>query len=136
MWNSQKPKETDISLNFAFGGNHSMNKNANVLSSSQSKAIEELKDRASKRFSIKQIIVFGSVARGEAEEGSDLDVLLVTNNQLSHRERHEIYNQATEIDWKYDTNISVTIVDEYNWQQGCYSVLPIKTEIQQDGIVL
>ena len=113
-----------------------MNKNNVVLSSSQSKAIEELKDRASKRFLIKQVIVFGSVARGEAEEGSDLDVLLVTNNQLSHRERHEIYNLATETDWKYDTNISVTIVDEYNWQQGCYSILPIKTEIQQDGIVL
>jgi len=106
-----------------------------ALNHLQLKAMENFKERVKQKFDISSVIIFGSVARGEAEEDSDLDVLVVTKNQLTHRERHVIYRIVTEINWEHDTNISVTIVDQLNWEQGLYSIMLIKDEIHKDGIV-
>jgi predicted nucleotidyltransferase len=106
------------------------------LDHNQLKALALLKERVSRQYNIVSMTIFGSTARGVAEEGSDLDVLMVTKNQLSHQERHDIYTIATEVDWEFDTNISVTIVDEQNWESGFYSILPIKDEVLRDGVVL
>lgn len=107
-----------------------------ILSKNQQEALDLLKKSVVDVYSITNIVIFGSTARGEAEDGSDLDVLLVTTNQLSHRERHAVYAMTTKINWQFDTNISVTIVDEQNWECGFYSVLPIKEEVQRDGVPL
>ncbi len=107
-----------------------------ALSNNQKKALHYFKEKVTQKYNVTSVIVFGSTSRGEAEEGSDLDVLLVTNEQLSHRERHVVYNIATEINWEFDTNISVTVVDDYNWEQGIYSIMRIKEEVQRDGVVV
>jgi len=39
-------------------------------------AIDEIVDRIAARFSPERIILFGSHARGDAREGSDLDVMV------------------------------------------------------------
>lgn len=106
------------------------------LSNHQLNALKLLNERVSNQYSIVSMTIFGSTARGTAEEGSDLDVLVVTKQQLSHRERHGIYHIATQINWEFDTNISVTVVDDYSWDQGVYSVMPIKEEVQRDGVVV
>lgn len=106
------------------------------LSNCQLSALRLLNERVSIQHDIVSMTIFGSAARGTAEEGSDLDVLVVTKQQLSHRARHGIYHIVTEINWEFDTNISVTVVDEYNWEQGIYSVMPIKEEVQRDGVVV
>ncbi|MEW5785234.1 MAG: nucleotidyltransferase domain-containing protein [Bacillota bacterium] len=106
------------------------------LDRNQKKALERFKERVKQLYNINSVTIFGSTSRGEAEEGSDLDVLLVTTEQLSHRERHVVYNIVTEINWEFDTNISVTVVDKYNWEQGIYSIMLIKEEVERDGVVV
>lgn len=55
-----------------------------TLSSNQQLALEVLKNELAKEnYSIEEYIIFGSVARGKVEEGSDLDLLLYHPNQLS-----------------------------------------------------
>lgn len=108
----------------------------NILSENQLQALELLKERLSQKYDLDNIIVFGSTARGEAEETSDLDILIITKRQLSHQERHGVYEIATMINWDYDTNISTTIADKYNWDQGVYSIMLIKDEVLRDGVVV
>jgi len=53
--------------------------NATPLSSRQSQALNEIKQKVSQRFSVEDYILYGSAARGEADEESDLDLLIVTS---------------------------------------------------------
>ncbi len=105
-----------------------------LLDKNQLSAVELFKEKVCQKYDIVNIIVFGSITQRKTEEGSDLDILVITKKMLGHRDRHEIQNIATKINWRYDTNISATIVDEYNWEQGLYSLMLIRDEVLRDGV--
>ncbi len=49
--------------------------------------VDEIVDIIAKEFSPEKIIVFGSVARHEAQDGSDLDLLIVMDTDAPKRKR-------------------------------------------------
>jgi|SRR5690554_1385736 len=107
------------------------------LASNQQLAIELLKSKLKEEtYPIEEYIIFGSVARGEATEGSDLDLLALTSQPISHRLKHSIYGIVTEINLKFDTNLSLLIIDKNSWNNGIYSIMSIKDEVKEDGVRL
>jgi len=60
------------------------------LTSIQKKAIEELKINILEQFDVEQLILFGSIVRGDFDEESDIDLLVLTKREYSRSERHEI----------------------------------------------
>ncbi len=106
------------------------------LNDNQLHAIEAFITKVKLEYALSEAIVFGSAVLGKAEEGSDLDILIVTEYKLSHRDRHHIQNISTEINWEHDTNLSPTIVDRENWEHGMYSLLLIKDEVVRDGVAV
>lgn len=106
-------------------------------SSLQEQALEELKHKLNSKYDyIKRLILYGSVARGESNDESDIDVLVITTQPLSRSGRHEITDVVFEINLKHGTNISTMVVDHLSWEKGPFSVLPIKEAILKEGIVL
>lgn len=108
----------------------------NVLKNSEETAINELIDMLKQNFNVDNIILFGSAARNQKDEESDIDLLIITKKPYDRTERHQITDIVFEINLKYSTNISTIVVDKHSWEQGPVSVFPIKDEINQDGIVL
>ena len=106
-----------------------------VLSQNQSQALTELQRRLVEAFDIEALRLYGSVARGEADEESDLDVLVVTSEPLPRPIRHRITDLVFDINLQYGTNISTLVVDRAAWETGC-SVLLIREEILRDGVPL
>ena len=105
------------------------------LASNEREALAEIRRRLFDALSIEQIILFGSVARGEADEESDVDLLVVTTEPMTLNERHEKITYAiTEVNLQYDTNFSTLVVDKQAWENGVFTVLPIKQEIVKDGV--
>ncbi len=106
------------------------------LTDTQNYALEKFKERVQNQFEIEEIYLFGSYARGQASEESDLDVLVITSRFLERKERHLITDIAFEVNLKYGTNISTTVVYRENWKQGEFSFLPISREIKREGILI
>ncbi|MCX5894353.1 MAG: nucleotidyltransferase domain-containing protein [Proteobacteria bacterium] len=106
------------------------------LSPNQLQALAELRKKLFGSFGIEAINFFGSVVRGEADEESDIDLLIVTRQTLKRPVRHQITDIVFEINLKYDTNFSTLVVDRNSWESGVFSILPLRDEILRDGVAL
>ena len=106
------------------------------LTANQYQALVDLQQRVADLYDITQMILYGSVARSEADEESDLDLLLVTAQPLSRPARHEITDVVFDVNLRDGTNISTLVVDCHAWNEGPVSVLPLREEILKDGVVL
>ena len=56
-----------------------------------------------------EVVLFGSYARGEAREGSDVDVLIITRRKPSREEDWEIGELMTDIVLKYGVVVSLIV---------------------------
>ncbi|MEW6447343.1 MAG: helix-turn-helix domain-containing protein [Bacillota bacterium] len=104
------------------------------LNEIQKKAVLEAKKEIQKRFPLQKLIIFGSAARGEQKEGSDLDLLAITQKPVTHRDRNVIYGIIFETNYKYGTNLSIVTVDAPAWNEGLLALTPLYAEVERDGV--
>jgi len=107
-----------------------------ALTANLSEALEELRRRVTAEFEIETMILYGSVARGEADEESDQDILVLTARPISLHERDRIIEMVFEVNLQHSTNISVLVLDRQAWEEGLVSVMPIHDEILAEGVLL
>jgi len=110
--------------------------NKSILSSTQSDALREIKARITKRFSVVDFLLYGSAARGEAEDESDLDLMIILSDPVSRIKRHEITDIVFDANLQFGTNFSTLVIDHKSWKSGLVSVLPLREEIIREGIQL
>ncbi len=86
------------------------------------------------RFPIENIILFGSKARGEDDDESDIDLLILTSRKLAWRERQAITDALFPVQLAHDVLISTLVAPASEWSEGIYQVLPIHDEVERDGV--
>ena|SRR5438094_4416804 len=99
-------------------------------------ALQTARERITAEFAVDRIVLFGSVVRGEADEESDVDLLIVLKDPPSHQVRDHITSIILDINLEYDANLSELIVDRRTWDTGLLSILPIHRAIEEEGIRL
>lgn len=83
---------------------------------------------------LKGIILYGSYARGEATEGSNIDLLILLENAENFwEEREKFADLVWKIDLKYNTVISILPVDEKDYQSRRK---PIFLNAKREGVLL
>lgn len=87
------------------------------------------------RFPLKQVILYGSKARGEADPDSDIDLLVITPEPLPWRERKALIDALFDVELAHDTLISVLVVSEAEWAGGLFTGFPIYRDIVRDGVL-
>ncbi|MFQ5790977.1 MAG: nucleotidyltransferase domain-containing protein [Acidobacteriota bacterium] len=85
------------------------------------------------RFPVEQVILFGSKARGDYDEESDIDILILTSRSLSRAERYAISDALFPLQLRHDVVLSPLIVPAEEWESGIVSALPIHEEILEQG---
>ncbi len=98
------------------------------------RALQQIKASVTGLFEVERIILFGSAARGEADEESDIDLLIVTEYPLTRQQRHQITDAVCEVNLAYGTNFSTLVVDSRAWDNGPLSWLSIHEEVQREGV--
>lgn len=99
-------------------------------------ALTELLHKLYGQFHVVSVMLYGSVARGEADEESDIDLLILTAEPLSRPARHDITDVVFDVNLRYGTNFSTLVLDQHEWEAGAVAVLPLKEAIMEDGIPL
>jgi predicted nucleotidyltransferase len=98
-------------------------------------AIEEARRLLESRFPVEQVILFGSKARGDDDEESNIDLLVLTARALSRGERHALSDALFPVGLRHDVVFSPLIVSSADWESGIVSILPIHDEILEQGAV-
>ena len=99
-------------------------------------ALDELTGELRKQFDIHRVVLFGSYARGDWDEESDVDLLVITGSKLSRRERHKITDIVFKVNLEHDTNFSSLVVDRHSWEQGFYPLLTLHEDVEKDGVAV
>lgn len=80
-----------------------------------------------------KVILFGSRARGDAREDSDLDLLiLLKQSNLKQSDFDKIAYPLIELGWKQGIYISPKLYTHDQWQKR--SATPFYKNIQEEGI--
>ena len=106
------------------------------LSSTQSEALRQIKTKVMAGFPVVDVVLYGSVARGEGDDESDVDLMIVISEPITRFRRHEITDIVFDVNLQFGTNFSTLVVDKESWDTGMISVLPLRDEIMRDGIRL
>jgi predicted nucleotidyltransferase len=79
------------------------------------KIISELKQHLLKYYghSVENVILFGSQARGDSNNYSDYDVLIVLNTEYSGKDENKILDLCYDIDLKYNILIDAHILSKH-----------------------
>jgi predicted nucleotidyltransferase len=99
-------------------------------------ALQAVRERITAECRVDRLVLFGSVVRGEADEESDTDLLVVLTERPTHQIRDRIISLILDVNLEHDTNLSELIADRETWDRGLPSALPIHTEIEEEGIRL
>ncbi len=113
-----------------------MHNHAKYLTKNEKAALAEIKRRVSALFDVRRYILFGSKARGDAQPDSDIDLLIVTERELEHGERHKISDVLTDVNLEYDTLYSFISAAADMWESRLYSFYPIHANVEHEGVIV
>ena len=87
--------------------------------------------------SLKKIILYGSYARGDYRENSDIDIMVLTTltDEEIRQIKTTIYDVAFDFQMEYGVDISVIIKNEEHFNYWL-DALPFYDNVQKEGVVL
>ena len=84
-----------------------------------------------------KIILFGSYARGDFEEDSDVDIMILLNCPRSDLPKYRRLLSVISSDASLDNNVTVSLmVNDKETFYGKMDILPFYQNVQKDGVVL
>lgn len=96
--------------------------------------IHELKQTITQKYSLLEMRLFGSTARGEATNDSDIDIF-IRLPEVNRVIEEDVFDMAYALELKYDCLIDVIILADSTLKQ--YSEqLPIYQNILHDGVLV
>ena len=84
---------------------------------------------------ITMIILYGSVARNEYTDESDIDIAIILKNEIDNKTKEQFINWSADMDIRYDRVFSIIDIKESNIQKWGDS-LPFYRNVKKEGIVL
>lgn len=104
------------------------------LKENEREALKELKKRLLQKFPDAEIVLYGSKARGDYEEFSDIDLLILVNLEVTRRLKEEITEIIYDIGLKYDVVFATIVEDRNFWASPLACAMPLHWNIDKEGV--
>ena len=96
--------------------------------------LKEIKSRVKATEPDAKIILYGSYARGDANEESDVDLLiLVDRHQIDYKEKMKIESPLFRLGFETGLIISPLVKTKFNWEENFFFT-PLYYNIKKEGI--
>lgn len=84
---------------------------------------------------IRMIVLYGSVARNEASEDSDIDIAIIIKEDMDEITKEKLFNWSADMDIQYDKVFSIIDIQEEKIEKWG-RILPFYKNVQEEGIIL
>ncbi len=109
--------------------------NLKTLNELELMALVDLKQRLSQKFTLHEVILFGSKVRGDAEEDSDLDVLVLIEEPKTWDHRLLVSDCCLEVNLANDTNLSCLVENRAEWDACAEHIwMPFRDNVMREGV--
>lgn len=106
------------------------------LKMNERRAIEAAERILREQFPIRHVILYGSKARGDSDQHSDMDLLLISSRRLHWKEEKAVTDILFDIGMEYDVIFSPLFVSGEEWDGGIFTRFPVYDEIIRDGAIV
>lgn len=87
------------------------------------------------RKNLSMIILYGSIARNEATDESDIDIAIIVRNQMDNDTKRRLITWAADMDIRHERVFSIIDIQESNMERW-ESILPFYQNVRREGIIL
>ena len=110
--------------------------NETEINGKELESIFELKQRLKEEFPDVGIILYGSKARGDDEEFSDIDLLILLDREINSKLKEKTIGIAYDIELKYDVVFSIIVKNRDFWNSPLAKTMPLHWNIDKEGVLL
>jgi predicted nucleotidyltransferase len=82
------------------------------------------------------VILYGSRARGDSNEHSDNDILILTNEPISMSIKERFYDHTLDLELETGAVLTLITYDRQKWDSLLYRAMPFHKNVDRDGVVL
>lgn len=104
------------------------------ISEIEREAIETLYRSIKDPLNVERLLLFGSRARGDADEYSDIDLLVLTGNPKTFSDRNKLADLSAGINVDYGVTISCLYYNSNDWNSGKIIDPLLKQNVEREGI--
>ena len=104
------------------------------LSENDCQAIQTLYRKINDDFQVNKIILFGSRARDDAQEYSDIDLLILTNKTRTKKDRYDLSSISADVSIDYGVGLSCLYYNANDWKSNEDINPLLKVNIECDGV--
>lgn len=100
-------------------------------------AIQELKLRLVTLFDPEvELRLFGSFARGDDREYSDIDVLVLFPGQVNHTIEERVFDTAYDLELKYGVVFGIIVYEKAFWNSDLATTMFLHQNIEREGLAV
>jgi predicted nucleotidyltransferase len=82
------------------------------------------------------VILYGSRARGDAQEDSDYDLLVLVDRQVDMQLERAIVNQLVPLEGRTGKVLTVLLYSRSQWDSALYRAMPFHKNVTREGVLL
>ena len=105
------------------------------LTPDEEKAIRELAGQLRHEFGAKQVVLYGSAARGDMDEGSDIDLFVVIP-EYSWEVEKRISNACFDVDLEIGRVVCPVLISEHEIENSPLRASPLVAAVADEGVRL
>ena len=128
---------------------------SNYLTFTEKKALTELKEKIKEKYPEAEIILYGSKARGDYDENSDIDLMIIIKDNyqiykgisfeeleklyflpVNEKIENEILSIVTDIQVKYCVSIDYQVKNKSYVETNLAGIVPLYQNIRKEGVEL